>query len=170
MLFDASTLNAIVALVLVAPPVFDPTDSTVRRLRSNGIQLYGRDPCEGTGLHCARLPVYASGDVDAVFLPCGGYRLGDLRALSLLHNVRYVRSNRSLTERQYRVLNESLPKTVWLSFNVRMNDGTLERLGSHHRRYRDAHNDINGDGVIDEHDGADLRVVESDPPRIEIGK
>jgi hypothetical protein len=170
MLVNTNLLNAIVAWVLIAPPVFDPTDSTVRRLRSVGVQLYGRDPCEGTGLHCASPPAYTSNDVDVAVLPRRGHSLDDLRAFSRLPNVRRVASNRTITEREYDVLNASVPATVWFSFNVRMHDGTIHRLGSHRSRHRDLSDDTNGDGVVDEQDDVDLRIADLVPPRIKICK
>ncbi len=170
MFLPAVILNAFVASVLIAPPVFDPTDATVRRLRSYGIQLYGRDPCEDTGLHCALLPVNTSDDVCSVFLPRRGYTIADLRSLSRLTNLRHVRSNRTLTEREYNVLDASVPASVWLFCNVRLDDGTLRRLGTRSSRQPNAYEDINGDGVVDEQDGFELNAGPAVPLRIENGK
>lgn len=38
-----------------------------------------------------------------------------------------------------------VPANVWLSFNVRLNDGTLERLSSRRSRHREVPDDVNGD-------------------------
>ncbi|WP_231744171.1 hypothetical protein [Stieleria neptunia] len=170
MFAPAAILKTFVALVLIAPPAFESTDATVARLRSHGIQLSGRDPCEGTGLHCALLPVYTAGDVCSVFLPRRGYTVADLRTLSRLTNLQHVRSNRMLSEREYNILNASVPRSVWLFCNVRLDDGTLKRLGTRYSRQPNTYEDVNGDGVVDEHDGFDSAAGPAVPPRIENGK
>ncbi|QDV46733.1 hypothetical protein Enr13x_66420 [Stieleria neptunia] len=163
-------LNVSLAVLFTWPPVYDPTDVVVKRLRAHEIRLIGRDPCANIGLHCALLPVYVANDVDSVGLPSRGYTLHDLRSLSHLGNLRCISSIRSLTKRQYDVLNSAVSKKVWFDFNVRLENGTFVKLRSPTRRRRNLDADVNGDGVVDESEGIDGETHDHDPPRITKGK
>ncbi|OYP34324.1 hypothetical protein CGZ80_14765 [Rhodopirellula sp. MGV] len=160
-----------IAIAAFAPPSASDPRSPLQRLRDADIAVYGSDPLAGSGFCGALLPVHGPNDVDGVRLPRSGFDLDHLRLLRHLANLRSVACARTLTETEYRILDHSVSRNVWISCSVRLDDGTIVH-NVQSRTYPEMLDfDTNDDGVVDENDhylAAD--PLDAEPPRISLSK
>lgn len=160
-----------IAIATLAPPSAPDRRSPLQRLRDADIVVRGRDPLAGSGLCGELLPVHGPNDVDGVRLPRSGFDLDHLRLLGRLSNLRSVGCARTLTETEYRVLNQSVARNVWISCRVRLDDGTIVRNVRSTTHPEMAIADTNNDGVVDENgDYLAADPLDAIPPRISLSK
>ena len=159
------------AVVFFGPPSAPDPRPPLQRFRDADIVVYGRDPFAGSGLCGALLPVDGPNDVERVRLPRSGFDLDHLRLLGRLKNLRSVGCAHTLTETEYRVLNQSVARNVWISCRVRLDDGTIVCNVRSTTRPELALTDTNNDGVVDENDDYFTQdPLDATPPRISLGK
>ena len=138
-----------VAITACAPPSVLDLPPLLQRIRNAGIEVEGRDPFAGTGLCGALLPVRVPNEVHYVTLP-RKFDASDLRLVRYLSSVEQVRCKRTISDVEFELTRQQVGKGAWILCNVRTDDGII-RFGS--RRWPgDLDEDLNGDGVVDEHD------------------
>lgn len=147
-----SFVSLIVAISFGAPPHLMDARNVLQRFDDAGIQTQGRDPFAGTGLCGALLPVRVPNDVYHVSLPARGFNSDHLRLLRRFPNLRQVRCRCTVTEADHRLIESNVPTGAWLLYDVRLDDGTVDRRRPVRSGYRLADEDINGDGIVDEND------------------
>lgn len=149
----ASSLFA--AVLLLAPPASPPTDPTIQHLEMAGVKLQGRDPCQGTGLCCALLPVCQPSDVDYITFPRHWVDLTNVAMLGHFPNLKCVGCVRTVSKAEFDTLLKTVSPTTSITCRVRLENGTATRAWRIdpriQRRIRHA-TDINGDGVVNEDD------------------
>ena len=147
-----SIVSLLIAVSFGAPPHLIDSRNVLQRFADASIQTQGRDPLAGTGLCGALLPVRVPNDVRYICLPACGFDQDHLRLLRRFPNLQQVRSRRAVTEAEHKLIQLNVPPGTWLLYNVCLKDGTVDRSRSNRSRYRRAKEDVNGDGVVDEHD------------------
>ena len=147
-----SIVSLMIAVSFGTPPHLVDFRNVLQRFDDAGIQTQGRDPCAGTGLCCALLPVRVPTDVYYVSLPARGFNNEHLRLLRHFPNLLHVRCQRDLSEAEHQLIRSNVPTGTWLLYNVRTNDGTVDERRSIRSGYQLADEDVNGDGIVDEND------------------
>lgn len=147
-----SIVSFLIAVSFGVPPHLIDSRDVLQRFADASIQTHGRDPLAGTGLCGPLLPVHVPNDVHYVSLPARGFDNGHLRLLHRFPNLQQVRCRRAITEAEHKLIQLNVPPGTWLLYNVRLDEGAVDRRRSNRSGYRPAEEDINGDGVVDEHD------------------
>ena len=145
-------VTLLIAIALGSPPHLIDTRNVLRRFEDARIETQGRDPFAGTGLCGALLPVRVPPDVYFVSLPIRGFKEEHLRLLRHFPNLVQVRCGRALTEVEHKLIESNVPNGTWLQYDVRLDDGPIDRRHAIRPGYRLADEDINGDGIVDEND------------------
>ncbi len=101
-----------------APLIFNPTDSSVRTLRSAGYTIEGRDPCDGTGVCCALLPANKENEVYYLTLSHGKLRRPHLELIKRFSNLRQVRAHRPVPLDEYIELKNIMPDGSVVLVNI----------------------------------------------------
>lgn len=141
-----------IAIAFGSPPHLIDSRTVLQRFEDADIQSQGRDPFAGTGLCGALLPVRVPDDVYCVSFPVRGFNDDHLRLLRHFTNLSQVRCRRTLTEAEHELIESNAPTGTALLYNVRLDDGTIDKRRAVRAGYRLADEDINGDGIVDEYD------------------
>lgn len=157
------------AIAAFTPPSLPDSRSVLQRLGDAGISTDSREPV--SGICFVMLPARTPNEVDRVRLPKSSLRLSTLRLLSKLPNLRSVTCERELSEAEYRVLNQSVSRDVWILCQIRLADGTVVRNVRSTTHPSLCLLDVNNDGIVTEADDyLTLDPVHRTPPRIQLSK
>lgn len=148
-------LIGLVFAVAMAPPSSQELKTPLEQFTAAEVEMGGRDPFAGTGLCGALLPIHGPDDVEYICFPRAGFDLEHLRLLRHFPNVKQVRCDRAISEKEYAVLYESVASGGLILCQVKSPGDTVEQMRTRHirgLRVEEPDGDVNGDGVIDEND------------------